>query len=58
MEANLQASIKPAFNLLKGIFGIVPIIAGLDKFSDVLEDWEKYSHTGIAAAYPLHLIHL
>lgn len=29
-------------NLLKYTFGIVPIIAGLDKFANVLVDWTSY----------------
>lgn len=29
-------------NILHYTFGILPIIAGLDKFFDVLVDWDKY----------------
>ena len=49
---NLQASIKPTFNLLKLTFGIVPIVAGLDKFTNFLTDWEKYIHPGIEGILP------
>ena len=38
----LQQKIKPAFNLLKLTFGIVPIVAGLDKFTNLLTHWEQY----------------
>jgi hypothetical protein len=39
---NLNQAIKPTFNLLKITFGIVPIVAGLDKFTDLLVNWEQY----------------
>jgi uncharacterized membrane protein YphA (DoxX/SURF4 family) len=44
--------IKPTFNLLRLTFGIVPIVAGLDKFTNFLTDWEKYLHPGIAGILP------
>jgi hypothetical protein len=49
---NLNQSIKPTFNLLKLTFGIVPIVAGLDKFTDLLAHWESYIHPGVAAMLP------
>lgn len=53
MEAlNLNKSIKPTFNLLKLTFGIVPIVAGLDKFTNLLTNWENYIHPGIAGMIP------
>ena len=53
MEAiNLNQSIKPTFNLLKITFGIVPIVAGLDKFTNLLTHWENYIHPGIAGMIP------
>ena len=53
MEAlNLNLSIKPTFNLLKLTFGIVPIVAGLDKFTNLLTHWENYIHPGIAGMMP------
>jgi uncharacterized membrane protein HdeD (DUF308 family) len=53
MEAhNLNLSIKPTFNLLKLTFGIVPIVAGLDKFTNLLTHWENYIHPGIAGMVP------
>ena len=53
MEAlNLNLSIKPTFNLLKLTFGIVPIVAGLDKFTNLLTHWENYIHPGIAGMIP------
>lgn len=49
---NLNQAIKPTFNLLKLTYGIVPIVAGLDKFTNLLTDWEKYIHPGIVGMLP------
>ncbi len=48
----LQQRIKPTFNLLKLTFGIVPIVAGLDKFTNLLTNWENYLHPGLASMLP------
>ena len=37
---------------LKIVFGVVPIVAGLDKFTDLLVDWTKYLAPFIAHAVP------
>ena len=34
--------VNQVINLLKWTFGLVPIIAGLDKFAHILTDWNKY----------------
>jgi hypothetical protein len=47
-----QEKIKPAFTLLKLTFVIVPIVAGLDKFTDLLTNWDKYLHPGLAGMLP------
>lgn len=47
-----QQKIKPVYNLLKFTFVIVPIVAGLDKFTDILTDWDKYLHPGLAGILP------
>ena len=53
MEAiNLNQSIKPTFTILKLTYGIVPIVAGLDKFTNLLTHWENYIHPGIAGMIP------
>lgn len=44
--------LKPVFNLLKLTFVIVPIVAGFDKFTDLLTDWDKYLHPGVASMLP------
>ena len=50
---NLNQAIKPTFNLLKFTFGLVPIVAGLDKFANLLTNWEQYIHPGIGGMLPL-----
>ncbi|RZJ33480.1 MAG: DoxX family membrane protein [Flavobacterium sp.] len=45
-------AIRPTFNLLRLTFGLVPIVAGLDKFTDILADWEKYLHPGMVDMLP------
>jgi uncharacterized membrane protein YphA (DoxX/SURF4 family) len=37
---------------LRIVFGVVPIVAGLDKFTDLLVDWTKYLAPFIAHAVP------
>src|ERR1043166_6118899 len=39
-----------AHKLLHYTFGLVPIVAGIDKFTNLLTDWEHYLHPSIAAA--------
>jgi uncharacterized membrane protein YphA (DoxX/SURF4 family) len=48
---NLNQSIRPVFNILRITFGIVPIVAGLDKFTNLLTDWTQYLSPGL-----LHLL--
>lgn len=51
-STNLNQAIRPTFNLLKLTFGIVPIVAGFDKFTNLLTNWEQYIHPGITAMFP------
>lgn len=47
---------SPEFNnsllLLKYTFGLVPIVAGLDKFTNILVDWSQYLSPGLASLLP------
>ena len=38
--------------LLKYTFGIVPIVAGLDKFTNILTDWSQYLGSGFLELLP------
>lgn len=49
---NLRLRLAPTFNLLKITFGIVPIVAGLDKFVNLLTTWENYLNPGVGAIIP------
>lgn len=51
-STNLQQAIKPTFNLLKLTFGLVPIVAGLDKFTNLLTNWEQYINPSIGGMLP------
>lgn len=48
----LNQAIAPTFNLLKFTFGIVPIVAGLDKFTNLLTHWDAYISPAIANMLP------
>jgi uncharacterized membrane protein YphA (DoxX/SURF4 family) len=39
---NLNSKVNNARKILLWVFGLVPILAGLDKFFNLLTDWEKY----------------
>lgn len=45
-------SLTQTFNLLKYTFGIVPIVAGADKFTNILTNWEQYINPSIAEMLP------
>ncbi len=49
---NLNQAIRPTFNLMKLTFGIVPIVAGLDKFTNLLTNWEQLLNPGLAKMLP------
>lgn len=38
--------------LLKYTFGLVPIVAGLDKFTNILVDWSQYLGSGFQELLP------
>jgi uncharacterized membrane protein YphA (DoxX/SURF4 family) len=44
--------VKSVWTVLRFTFGLVPIVAGLDKFTNILTNWEMYLHPGIASALP------
>ena len=53
MESTIKnQSLTQTFNLLKYTFGIVPIVAGADKFTNLLTDWEKYINPSIESLLP------
>ncbi len=45
-------SLTQIFNLLKFTFVIVPIVAGADKFTNLLAHWEQYINPSVAGMLP------
>ena len=48
----MTEKIKQTLVLLKYTYGIVPIVAGLDKFTNILTDWTQYIGVGMATMLP------
>ena len=54
MEATaIRSNITPIFNVLKLTFIVVPIVAGLDKFFNILVDWTQYINPMILDILPV-----
>ncbi|UOK41708.1 MULTISPECIES: hypothetical protein [Flavobacterium] len=49
---NVKQSLTPVLNLLKFTFGIVPMVAGADKFTNLLTHWEDYLNPTMAGMLP------
>lgn len=53
MENKIERKdIEGVFNLLKYTFVIVPIVAGADKFSNLLTQWDQYVNPTFAEMLP------
>ena len=50
LQANQR--VHAVFNIMRLTYGLVPIIAGLDKFTNLLTSWEQYLHPGLASILP------
>ena len=50
--AQLHPQVKSIYNLLKYVFVIVPIVAGIDKFTNFLTDWSHYINPMIGDLLP------
>lgn len=48
----MDSNIPFVKNLLKYTFGLVPIVAGLDKFTYILTDWSQYLPAGLTGIIP------
>jgi uncharacterized membrane protein YphA (DoxX/SURF4 family) len=51
METTIQNAVKVQ-QLMRYTYGLVPIIAGLDKFTNLLTDWKNYIAPPIANILP------
>ncbi|WP_108867048.1 hypothetical protein [Aquimarina aquimarini] len=50
---NLQ--IRQVVTVLKYTYGLVPIVAGLDKFMNILTNWEQYVAIGMVEMLPFEI---
>ncbi len=51
-NTNAQQPLNQIFNLLKFTFVVVPIVAGADKFTNLLTNWEQYINPSMAELIP------
>lgn len=51
METKNQ-TVKEVFTLLKYVFVVVPIVAGVDKFLNLLTNWEQYINPSLEGVLP------
>jgi len=49
---NANQKLHSTWNLLRLTYSIIPVVAGFDKFTDILTNWDKYLHPGIASMLP------
>ena len=54
MDMAMESSthVRKAYGVMKLTYGIVPIVAGLDKFTNILTQWENYLNPAIAQMIP------
>lgn len=52
METNQTIQLKRTQNLLKFVFVVVPIVAGADKFTNLLTNWSQYLSPALADLLP------
>ncbi|HET7003775.1 MAG TPA: hypothetical protein VFI33_20775 [Puia sp.] len=51
-----MTTVKQVQNILRLTFGIVPIVAGLDKFANLLTHWSDYLNPALAGLLPVNTI--
>ena len=50
---NSKKGFRDIQTIMKLTYGIVPIVAGLDKFTNFLADWQSYIHPGLLQILPV-----
>jgi uncharacterized membrane protein YphA (DoxX/SURF4 family) len=50
-----QSELNNLWTLLKFTFGLVPIVAGADKFFNILVQWDTYVHPSVAELLPMNV---
>lgn len=48
----MESNVRLVKTILKYTFGLVPIVAGLDKFTNVLTNWSQYVSESMAGLLP------
>ena len=48
-----QQPLSQVFNLLKYTFVVLPIVAGADKFTNLLTSWEQYLNPSLVSVLPI-----
>jgi uncharacterized membrane protein YphA (DoxX/SURF4 family) len=48
----LSNELNKPYWLLRAVFGVVPIVAGLDKFTNLLTSWEQYLSPWVSRVIP------
>lgn len=51
--AEQTKTVKDIQTLLKFTYGLIPIVAGADKFTNLLTDWSHYLNPSLASALPV-----
>jgi uncharacterized membrane protein YphA (DoxX/SURF4 family) len=49
---NYNQTLSQVHRTLRLTYGLVPIVAGLDKFTDLLTHWENYLSPGVVSMLP------
>jgi len=49
----MQNEITKIWNIFRFTFGLVPIVAGLDKFTNLLVNWEQYLSPAVQSILPV-----
>ena len=61
LRTDADALVRSVWWTLRVVFGVVPIVAGLDKFTNLLVQWDKYlspSFRGLIPMSPPTFMHL
>lgn len=53
MDTSNETRVASVWRTLRFVVGVVPLVAGLDKFLNLLVHWPKYLAPAVAAAVPL-----
>jgi len=50
-----KESLEPTINFLEMTYGLVPMITGVDKFTNALTDWEQYVNADLFSMLPFEI---